>query len=302
MKYLLAVIVAFYASLGSANYVPLNLALQIDFDDYTVYEYEPQSDLLIQQGAPGWSSIYYENGTYADRKAQVVKDPSKAYNQDKALHLWLKNATIYSTPTTEKGRIQLGWSNLQIPNLFHRFSMYLHPDMEYYRQHPDEHTFLILGEYWMGEPWLGHPYPNRITIYLAKPAGVNSGLYLYVVSSHYVGGDPKNGQFEGSWYEFIPLNLPTGMWIDYEIGLRSGDESDGKIYIGIKLPTQVEYTPVLDVTRRTYHPDSPTVVPVTTWQPLKLYSGEKMIDHIRDSGGVMQVYYDDFEVFLDWSQ
>jgi len=39
---------------------------------------------------------------------------------------------------------------------------------------------------------------------------------------------------------------------------------------------------------------------VTHWNPQKLYSSDNVLHHIRDNGGVAQIYWDDFAFGGAW--
>ena len=70
--------------------------------------------------------------------------------------------------------------------------------------------------------------------------------------------------------------------------------------MGVKRENEDNFTTVFDITNWTYHPDSPEVVPMTSWQPLKIYTSSKIVDFIRKNGGVTQLYFDDLEIYDNW--
>jgi hypothetical protein len=51
----------------------------------------------------------------------------------------------------------------------------------------------------------------------------------------------------------------------------------------------VTMTTVLDVHDWTYSPQARAPVPLTHWNPLKIYTSSAIIDHIRDNGGIARI-------------
>lgn len=96
------------------------------------------------------------------------------------------------------------------------------------------------------------------------------------------------------------FEVSLGEWLDVEVGYKIGDRQNGRFYMAVKRTGDNEFTTVFDITNWTYHPRSPTPVPMTAWQPLKLYTSGNIIDIVRRRGGVLQMYYDDLEIYSEW--
>ena len=130
---------------------------------------------------------------------------------------------------------------------------------------------------------------------LVKEAGVGKPLLLSADGSQF-----KSKKWVPLWstgnYDFT---LPTGVWIDVEMYYKQGDKNSGRFWVKMKRPEDTAMVTVIDVHNFTYDPNSPTPVPMTTWDPLKLYTSGKVIDHIRNEGGIAQIYWDDLEVWFN---
>jgi hypothetical protein len=292
--------------LATSPYKPTGLVLSIDFEKQEVKPLTAKNggyDQLVSRSASGDTAaigIMYEGGKDSDRHARIVSDPQNPNNR--VLHYWLKNARIATQkPGQFKGRIQLGWSKLNTVSLFQRFRLYLHPDIAIYRQYPAENAWFTINELWMGARWRGHPFPFRMGVNIAKPAGVGKPLYFIATGDVSAGGAIRQGRWKQVWLDVgSSFEVPIGEWIDIEIGYRQGDAKTGRFYMGAKRQQDKQFTTVFDVTNWTYHPDSPEPVALTDWQPLKLYTGARIVDHIRENGGVTQIYFDDLEIYGNW--
>jgi len=252
---------------------------------------------------PTGHSIFYEGGTVSDRYARVVDDPTTPGNS--VLHYWLRNAAIPSGYLDHtKGRIQSGvqlGAGASVTELYSKQRVYLHPDLGLLLDYPRSGDRWWLGisihDLWIGASWLGHPNHAILSLWLAPDFA--AGAYrLTVVCSTVT-------TFETFWERTAAEQaLPLGEWLTVEVGYRMGNAETGRFVV--KLQADGASAPiVLDVTDWTYspHADEPGgtgPVPVTHWNPQKLYASDNVLHFIRDSGGVAQILWDDFEYAYDW--
>lgn len=290
----------------SSPYKPAGLLGNLDFEDEEIIALKDKKgdyDALVYQ-LPGGEktivAIQYQGGNVNDRRARITTGPEDRENH--TLHYWLKNARVPGQRKGQfKGRIQVNVPGLNETSLFQRYRFYLHPDLALYRQDPKLNTWFSLSALWMGTPWKGHEYPFNIVLNLAKPAGVGAPLYFTAKGSVRTGGAINRGKWKDVWGEAgWNFEVPVGEWIDIEIGYKAGDKNTGRFYMAAKREKDKVLTTIFDITNWTYHPKSPKLVPVTFWNPLKLYSGSRIIHFIRDKGGVAQLYWDDFEIYKNW--
>lgn len=245
--------------------------------------------------------IQYEGGVESDRYARIISDPTEEENH--VLHYWLKNATIPTGTKGEdygyKGRVQMNLSPLDYTEVFARYRMYLHPDLKFYKLYPKENTWFTISELWFRNPD-GNNF--RIPVGLGKEEGANKPLY-FVVSGEVgkSGRDGKDGVWKSIWGKANNMfEVPIGEWIDIEIGYKQGDKTSGRFYLSAKRPSDSIPVTIFDITDWTYHPNAGTPTPLTQWNPLKLYTGIRIIKYIHDNGGVAQIYWDDFELYDRW--
>ena len=117
----------------------------------------------------------------------------------------------------------------------------------------------------------------------------------------FAGGEAKRGRWKDIWVEAgSNFEVPIGEWLDIEVGYKAGNKETGRYYLAAKRASDQEFTTIFDVTNWTYHPESPEPVPITNINPMKLYSSERIVDFIRNKGGVAQLYWDDYEAYENW--
>jgi hypothetical protein len=293
------------SSIGGAHSADAAPALFLSADmegEVVAPSTNPLYDQLLVKwpsGVSGAISIQYEDGTIMDRYAQVITDPTKARNN--VLQFWLKEARVPGqTEGRYKGRIQLNLADLNARLAYQRTRMYLHPDLALYRAYPNSNAWFTVNELWAGAPWKGDAYPFRITLDIVKDRGTGSPLRFAVTGSVYAGGDSGAGIWEPTWRSVNKqFAVPVGEWLDVEVGYQQGDAQSGRFYLVVKRAANAAKTVVLDVRNWTYHPNAPRPVPLTHWQPLKLYTSSAIIDYIRERGGVAQIYWDDLEIWKE---
>ena len=295
------------AAFKSSPYKPSGLLLNLDFESERVKPAKKQKDTydLLEMKLPGGQKtsvgIMYEGGDQKDRYAKIIADPTtKSGNH--VFHYWLKNSRVPDQKKGKyKGRIQMNLTSVDKTTLFQRYRLYLHPDVALYRKYPSTNSWFGLTTMWMGARWQGHEYPFKIGVNIAKASGANQPLYFVVAGAVSDGGKVKRGKWKDVWGKVgANFEVPVGEWLNVEIGYKAGNKKNGRFYMAVKREKDDKFTTVIDVTDWTYHPDSPKPVPVTDWQPLKLYSTSKVFDFIRNKGGVAQMYWDDLEVYENW--
>ncbi len=242
--------------------------------------------------------IGYEAGETKDRTSRIADDP--AVLSDSVLHYWLKNATIPGQKNGQyKGRIQVNIPRIQLTELSQRFSIFLHPDLELYKTYPEQNTWFTILELWMGQP--GDDNRFRINLNIGKQKGVGKPLLFLASGSIREGGRHGHGEWKNLWEKAnFDFEIPTGQWLDVEIGYKQGNKSSGRFVMTIKKRSESIKTRLFNIRDWTYHPLAPEPVPLTMLNPLKLYTSSKIIDHVRNNGGIVQVYWDNFALWDKW--
>lgn len=282
------------------------LILRDDFQrGQVVRSGKPTHDFLpmtLASGRTGNATIQYEGGTPDDRYAKVIDDPTRPGN--KVLAFWLKGASITRQGMSGryKGRVQLILPDVNMTSVYERVRMYLPADDALYRSYPRDNVWFTINEFWFGAPWKGERYPLRISLNLVKRAGDKKPLWLGV-NADKPAGNPNSGRWTRVWDQVNQnFDVPVGEWLDVEVGYKQGNASSGRFYVAVTPASTGKKVEVLNVTNWTYNSQAPRPIPLTHWQPLKLYTSSDVIDYVRDKGGVLQIYWDNLEIWKGWPQ
>lgn len=278
------------------------LAIDVDFESAVIKPKKKgaQSERLHIKLPSGKSvplPIQYEGGKSSDRFAKIVPDPTQPDNN--VLQFWLKNAEVAGyRKGSKKGRVQVNIPKLNDKAIVAKYRMYLHPDLKHYKTYPKRSGWFTISELWMGENWTNeYRYPFRISLGIAKDKGANKPLGFHVSATTDV-SPGKSEKWVKSWSAVNEdFEVPLGEWLDIELGYRQGDAKSGRFYLTIKREQDTEATTIFDITNWTYSPNAKKPIPLTTFQPLKIYTSEAIISHIRKKGGAAQIYFDDFEIW-----
>ena len=286
----------------SNQYKPSVSLLAMDFSDSVVSAQpaSPQSDWITFKditGAPAGTGIFYEAGTAADRGAFIAPDPTDP--ADSVLYFYIQNPVVPDGRGKFKARVQMGFTNISLDEIFIRYRMYLSPNFELVKYWPESNAVYALGELWLGEAWNGHPFPARIKVTLSKLTIVGKqALYLAAGLSKFIGGDPKFGVYEGVWGVVnYGYEMPVEEWVDIQIGYKMGDARGGRFYLGAKRGRETLYTTIADVNYWTYNPDSPAPVPLVNLQIPKLYMRGSLVEYARP----LTVGFDNLQFFQTWT-
>jgi hypothetical protein len=282
--------------------------LDVDFEDAAVRPHPKKKlknkmdvlEIKLPSGQPVEAPIFYQGGDPSGRYARVIPDPTKSGNH--VLHYWMKNAQVPGERKgRHKGRIQMAMSDVGLTEAYQRYRMYLHPDLKLYRSYPGENAWFTINELWFGARWKGHPHPLRITLGIVKEKGVGKSLRFLATGDIGEGGPRSGDKWKTIWHSMNnEFEVPVGEWMDMEVGYKQGDKKTGRFYVAIKRESDAAMTTVIDVNDWTYHPGAKAPVPMTDWNPLKLYTSSSIIDFIRNNGGVTQIYYDDLLILRNW--
>jgi len=242
----------------------------------------------------GFFHIQYQGGEPEDRYARIIPDPTTPGNH--VLHFWLKNPRTPAGPNQFKGRIQANiYNNTDLTEVCLKRRLYLHPDLELLRQYPDGFGWFTLEELWLAAGWIDHPFPFRITLNLRKDEGAGQPLHFDV---HGQMRDKERDRWQPTiWHETNrDFEVPIARWMSLETYYRQGDDRSGRFFLAVQ-PEGGERRVIFDLTVWTYSPDATEPIPMTHWNPLKMYTSASLVDYVRNAGGVLQVYYDDLEIW-----
>ena len=277
--------------------VPLSAQFDdiIGIDHAFKYRNDWQKD-LEQNPKVGAFRIQYESGTVSDRFARIIPDPDN--NANHVLHFWLKHAAI-PQKYFDKGRIQAQIYGLNPPQpfkeLFYKVRLKLHEDMQTLESYPNKIPWLTLMEFW-NDP-VGSPFPFRISLGLIKAANQDSKqpLHFQASAQNYV-----DGKFADIWqYNAPQYSLTYGTWISLELYYKQGNQDNGQMRFILTTEDGRRQT-LFDINNWTHNTHNSKPRGLTNFHPMKLYTSDALIDHVRWNGGVMQIFWDDFELWSEW--
>ena len=92
--------------------------------------------------------------------------------------------------------------------------------------------------------------------------------------------------------------VPIAKWMTININYIEGDNLTGRFYLSVTPDGQPE-TIVFDITNYTHHPADPSPDGLGELNPFKLYTSDDVINGITNTGRLLHVYWDDFELWKD---
>lgn len=246
------------------------------------------SDLQNTSGF-GVFNIEYTGGTDEQRWARIIEEPNNPGNHV----LWFN--IIEPNASNGNGRVQSSlYGNKELHELMIRNKVFLHPDFIHLVNDPADWTFLTLFEFWNNPNWTGNPWPFRIALNLSKKAGAGNGLYFDIKGETDTTG---SSNWRREWrFNDTGFEIPIGEWLSTELYIKEGDAENGRIYFAVT-PEGGERRVIFDLTVLTHHPDDPEPSGFTHFNPQKLYTSPARVNAVRNAGGSIQVYWDDFELW-----
>lgn len=251
-------------------------------------------DNISSNGNIGKAIIQYEDGTESDRLASIVDDPDSAGN--KAMQFQIFNPHI-KEGSKYKGRVQLNLSDNQcIKEISQTVRVRFHPDMAYLKQWDERVYWLSIFEFWNNADWSKEKYPFRVTVNLFKDqTGPVDNMYFHVK------GDYKKNckicKWNKSWEEEATnFAIPFGSWMEIELYIKEGDENNGRFYMAVT-PQGGSKVVLFDITNNTQHPKEKCADGFTHFQPLKFYTGDKLINYMKDGNKNLSVIWDDWKLY-----
>ena len=239
--------------------------------------------------------IYYEGGDRSQRFAKITTDPTDPNN--KVMQFWL--AEPNNSPEFTKGRIQADiYNNTGLKEIYQVVRMYLSPDMKTFEKFPGRIWWMMLFELWNNPSWDDIPYPFKISLHIKKPEKeVGTPLYFGLKASDLIDKDEEgsNRIWEATNTE---VEVPIGQWVKVEIYIKEGNSQTGRFYMAIT-PEGGQKEVLFDITNFTHHPADPSPDGFSHFNPMKLYTSDDNINFMRSQGKVLEVFWDDYELWKD---
>ncbi len=233
--------------------------------------------------------IQYEGGDETMRSARITQDPTDPLYS--VLHYWLQQPNVDGT----KGRIQSNiYNNTNLTEFYQHVRLYLPSDWNILQNSSGTFEWLTLFEFWNNAGFTEEGFPFRITLNAEKNDGTpGSPLYFGVNAETKIGDVWSNRVWSDNNLSFP---IPIDQWLTIEIYFKEGDSDKGRFYLAIT-PDGGTKEIIFDITNFTHHPSDPNPAGVSHFNPMKLYTSNTIIDYVSNNGGVLQVYWDDFELW-----
>jgi hypothetical protein len=234
-------------------------------------------------------SIFYEGGDDTMRFAKVVQDPTDPTN--KILHYWLKYPNVAGT----KGRVQSElYGNNNLTEMSQKVRIYLPTDWNIIKNAAGGTVeWMVIMTLWNNAGWTAEGNPFKISLGIHKRNPWSSDLNFNLT------GDIKTTYWQHIWEESdSSYSIPVGQWLTLETYFKEGNASNGRFILAVT-PDGGTRQVVFDVTNFTHHPSDILPDGMKHYNPMKLYTSDAVIDYVRNNGGILQLYWDDFEIWKD---
>ncbi len=257
----------------------------------TAYPDHNQWD-AFRDNPDGTLSIYYEDGDLSQRRAAVVPAPDNPENHVLLFEIAEPNV---KKGRRKKARVQMQFHQTRcIQEYYQTCRLYLpKASMEYLTQYPEPIHWLTLFEFWNNANWTREKHPFRIAVGLWKAAGVGQSLFFHVKAEV----DKSLGGFDPIWEEVnerAPLLFDR--WLTITLYVREGDADHGRFYMAVT-PDGGQKQVLFDIRNFTQHPKETCPDGYTHIHPMKLYTSDAVVNHMKAGGRKLQVYWDDWVVY-----
>ena len=231
----------------------------------------------------------YTGGTLADRHAKIIVDPENPDNQ--ILEYW----NIKGNADNGNARVQASlYGNNDLPEIYQKVRMYLHPDFSILTSAAISFDFFTIAEFWNNTNWTQDDHPFRVSLNMRKLSGVDQPLTFLAEAQTDL---TNTSNWRTEWAEENnDFNIPIGKWMTTEIYFKEGDANNGRFYFAVT-PDGEEKTVIFDLTTLTHHPDDDNPDGLSDYNPMKLYTSSTNADIVRNAGGALRIYWDDWELW-----
>lgn len=238
----------------------------------------------------GRMQVQYTGGDATKRFAKVVEDPTQASN--KVLHFWL-NDSWTADAGAQKARIQtnLYGINPGYKEFYQSVRVYLTEDFRALTTYPSAVKWCTLSEFWNNEWWDNKPNGFRISLGVGKPSAAVSDLSFLLSAEN-------SGQVLVWNADNTYLKVPIGKWFTMEYYYKEGNKDTGRFWMAIT-PDGEATKVVFDVHDFTHNTADSSPDGVTGFNPLKLYTGDYILNHVKAQGKTLQIYWDDYKFWKD---
>ena len=201
------------------------------------------------------------------------------------------------------------YPNTEMPIYHSRHRVYFNPDLAYMSQYPgsiNSGQWFTIMEFWNEtSPALSGREGGscRWSFGIRKAAGTDQPL-KFQITADYI--QPTELTFHPLWNSGLTevnekLNVADylGQWITFDVWIKRGQGSDGRIIISVAKEGQ-KFVEVINKNDHTIYPGHPELS-MHRWQLWKLYGGDKLVDFMTTHNKRIEAWYGPFEIFDEGS-
>lgn len=236
----------------------------------------------------GKMQVQYTGGKDTQRFAKVVTDPTNAGN--KVLHFWLNDSWIADGGAL-KSRVQTNLYSINpgYTEIYQSVRVFLTEDFNALKTYPSKITWCTLSEFWNNEWWIPNNSGFRITLGIGKPNSSASDL-------NFILNAENDGQKEVWNADNAKIKVPIGKWFKMDYYFKEGNKNTGRFWMAIT-PDGEATQVVFDVHDYTHNTTDPAPNGVTSFNPMKLYTGSYYVEYVKKQGKTLQIYWDDYKLW-----
>ncbi|PWL27354.1 MAG: hypothetical protein DCO96_11460 [Fluviicola sp. XM-24bin1] len=135
-----------------------------------------------------------------------------------------------------------------------------------------------------------------MSVNLYKEEGAGNAVNFRVKSDYQ---KCRSCQWKEVWGE-TATNFPLvfGKWMEVEMYIKEGDENNGRFYMAVT-PENGSKIVLFDITNTTQHPKEKCPDGFTHFEPMKMCTSGDNINHMRNAGKELSLYWDDWKLYLN---
>ncbi|MCC5931664.1 MAG: hypothetical protein JJU28_20630 [Cyclobacteriaceae bacterium] len=239
-------------------------------------------------------NIQYQGGDASQRFAKIIPEPGNPENH--VLWFWLDDANVEGTKGRIQANIYQGTSGLK--EYSQSMRIFLPEDMNFVRTFPEKISWLTIVEIWNNITWSQRvPYGFRVTLGIGKPDHRESDLFFIIDGQDCELFEDGRQKYTTLWADMNKrTKVPIGKWFTLDYYFKEGNAANGRFYMTMTPENGTKIT-VFDIKNLTHNSHNPNPNGVTDFNPLKLYTSRKLIDHMKSNGKSLQIYFDDFKLW-----
>ncbi len=144
------------------------------------------------------------------------------------------------------------------------------------------------------------PHPSRISLGIDKGTAVGGKMFFRVTMDEAYKDGAGKWDWDGLWSsQATGYTIPYNTWLTLEVFVRENKASYGRFYATIK-PDNGSKVVLFNIAGSTLHRSASDYRGYEAFNPMKLYTSKRLIDHVRNEGGALEVLWDDWTLNYGW--